>query len=297
MKYPYRLTLALILVIGLSSSAAADSLLEVYADSTMAGQPGFLVHSSEPGYATVTFFFVLENGQSRIFAVHGEETTDWNIIDPPLYFGPAAGAGIGDSWPTLPDDFGRSSHETFDGFENTTVPAGDFATAKTLIQPDLPTNYVPVSETRHFATGVGMIREYWPWEFGGDVLVDYHVSGGSGYLPLAVGNWWSYTYEEVSAVGGVLPPVNLLRGNFPNPFNPATDISFEMAVAGNVRLTVYDAAGRLVRSLLAGERAAGPHTVTWHGRDDAGRRVAAGVYLYRFEAGEAVQTRQMTLVK
>ena len=52
-----------------------------------------------------------------------------------------------------------------------------------------------------------------------------------------------------------------------------------------------------VRTLVNEQRAAGRHTETWDGRDDTGRSAAAGVYLYRFEAGQAVQTRTMTLVK
>ncbi len=90
---------------------------------------------------------------------------------------------------------------------------------------------------------------------------------------------------------------NLLYSAVPNPLNPATEISYEMAASGHARLSIYDASGRLIRTLLDGQRDAGRHNVTWNGRDETGRAASAGVYLYRFEAGNSVQTRRMTLIK
>lgn len=90
----------------------------------------------------------------------------------------------------------------------------------------------------------------------------------------------------------------VLHQNAPNPFNPATTIAWELEEPATVDLRIYDAAGRLVRTLLAGvRRAEGPDEVRWDGRDDAGRGAAAGVYLYRLHAGEAELTRRMTLVR
>jgi DNA-binding beta-propeller fold protein YncE len=84
----------------------------------------------------------------------------------------------------------------------------------------------------------------------------------------------------------------------PNPFTPATTIDFSLKAPGHARLTVFDAAGRQVRTLLDDERAAGPHDVTWNGRDDAGRKLASGVYFYRLEAaGGGVETRKVTLLR
>jgi flagellar hook assembly protein FlgD len=78
----------------------------------------------------------------------------------------------------------------------------------------------------------------------------------------------------------------------PNPFAPAsggTRLTVALSAAGDVRLAIYDVAGRLVRSLVDGHRAAGTHPVRWEGRNDAGRAVAPGVYYVRLEvAGERV---------
>jgi flagellar hook assembly protein FlgD len=89
-----------------------------------------------------------------------------------------------------------------------------------------------------------------------------------------------------------------LDQNFPNPFNPLTTISYELARAVPVKLCVYDVAGRLVRGLRdGGVEQAGRHCVEWDGRDDRGLRVASGVYIYRLEAGDLVTTRRMVLLK
>lgn len=95
-----------------------------------------------------------------------------------------------------------------------------------------------------------------------------------------------------------LPRAHLLGICFPNPFNPATWIAFELARPEVVDLAVYDLKGRLVRRLAGGQVvAAGPHRVLWDGRDEGGRGVAAGVYVYRLRAGAYTAARSMTLLK
>jgi hypothetical protein len=81
-----------------------------------------------------------------------------------------------------------------------------------------------------------------------------------------------------------------LVGAAPNPFNPRTEIAFELPASARVSLSVYDAAGRRVRSLVAGEdMSTGRHAVVWDGCGDGGRRLPSGSYLCRLEAaGEVV---------
>jgi hypothetical protein len=91
--------------------------------------------------------------------------------------------------------------------------------------------------------------------------------------------------------------VTSLHANHPNPFNPSTTIRYELGAAADVRLRVFDAAGRRVRTLVDAREGAGPHAVVFDGRDDAGRPMASGVYFYRLEAGAYAQTRKMVLLK
>ena len=88
-----------------------------------------------------------------------------------------------------------------------------------------------------------------------------------------------------------------LRGNAPNPFNPSTQISFDLARDGSVELAVFDAAGRRVKTLVNGLRTAGPYTVQWNGTDDGGARVASGVYRYVLQTDDAVDAGSMVLLK
>ena len=98
-----------------------------------------------------------------------------------------------------------------------------------------------------------------------------------------------------------IPLVTSLIGNFPNPFNPETNISFQLSVDSyqGVRIEVFNIRGQRVRTLLDGSRAfeSGRHTVTWDGRDDGGVQVSSGVYFYRMQAGEYQSVRRMLLLK
>ncbi|MEP7027220.1 MAG: endonuclease [Candidatus Eisenbacteria bacterium] len=89
-----------------------------------------------------------------------------------------------------------------------------------------------------------------------------------------------------------------LRANAPNPFGARTSITFDLAQPEYVSMRVYDVSGRLVRTLVArGPMDAGSHSAEWNGRDDDGAQVAAGLYFYRLEAGDAQETRRMVFVR
>jgi len=93
------------------------------------------------------------------------------------------------------------------------------------------------------------------------------------------------------------PVTSSLSVAYPNPFNPVTTLRYDLAEAGEVRLTIYNVAGQVVRRLASGRQVAGQYSVIWDGRDDAGRAVATGVYLARLEAGAFRQTQKMLLLK
>ena len=96
---------------------------------------------------------------------------------------------------------------------------------------------------------------------------------------------------------GDLPAATRLLPAHPNPFNPATTVSFELAAAGRARLAVYALDGRLVKVLADEVFAAGPAQRTWSGRDTAGRTVASGVYVVRLETGDVREAQRITLLK
>ncbi|MFH1278210.1 MAG: FlgD immunoglobulin-like domain containing protein [Candidatus Eisenbacteria bacterium] len=94
------------------------------------------------------------------------------------------------------------------------------------------------------------------------------------------------------------PAALVLERNRPNPFNPTTTIRYGISRPSDVRLVVYDIAGRRVRTLReGGEETAGFHEVFWNGRDDSGTPVASGTYFYRLVAGDRSETKRMILVR
>jgi hypothetical protein len=95
------------------------------------------------------------------------------------------------------------------------------------------------------------------------------------------------------------PPLyrNALTQNRPNPFNPRTEISFTLERSGPAALRVYDAAGRLVRTLVDRSLEAGPHRVGWDGIDAVGRKAASGVYFYRLVTPGFESAKRMLLIK
>lgn len=97
-------------------------------------------------------------------------------------------------------------------------------------------------------------------------------------------------YEDFEEVDQ--SPEALSLSNYPNPFNPATEISYSLPERSQVSLVVYDMLGRQVADLVNQSQPAGTHRVSF----DASR-LSSGIYLYRLQAGGEVMTGQMTLVK
>lgn len=88
-----------------------------------------------------------------------------------------------------------------------------------------------------------------------------------------------------------------LGQNYPNPFNPSTSISFQIPTPGHVSLNIYNASGKLVRTLVNGHRSEGSHEVNWNGKDNKGAAVVSGIYFYKLNAGSFTKTKKMALLR
>jgi len=88
-----------------------------------------------------------------------------------------------------------------------------------------------------------------------------------------------------------------LHGNYPNPFNPETTISFSVKDKGHVKVNIYNVKGQLVKTLVNDNMNAGKHTIVWNGRDNAGKAVSSGVYFYKMSAGKYSSTKKMIMMK
>lgn len=94
-----------------------------------------------------------------------------------------------------------------------------------------------------------------------------------------------------------IPRATFLESAHPHPVRQATVINYGLSSPGSARMSVYNINGQKVRSLLEAHMEAGYHQVRWDGRDDADRKVAAGTYIYRLEAGAKTCTRRLVVVR
>jgi photosystem II stability/assembly factor-like uncharacterized protein len=88
-----------------------------------------------------------------------------------------------------------------------------------------------------------------------------------------------------------------LKQNYPNPFNPTTTIPYTILYQTQVKLAIYNSLGQEVKTLVNEEKPSGQYQISWDGRDNQGKLTAAGVYVYRLEAGGFSQSRQLTFLK
>ena len=103
-------------------------------------------------------------------------------------------------------------------------------------------------------------------------------------------------------LAALIPKETALLPNYPNPFNPETWIPYRLAEDAFVILTIYDSAGRVVRTIEIGHRVAAfyesrPKVIHWNGRNELGEQVASGVYFYHLSAGDYSATRKMLILK
>ncbi|MCF7803094.1 MAG: T9SS type A sorting domain-containing protein [Candidatus Marinimicrobia bacterium] len=147
-----------------------------------------------------------------------------------------------------------------------------------------------------------------------------YLSGGLNGYPLGDLNWFpdekanwvadsaaehqtlaaALENGEIVAVEGEQPatPVEFtLKQNYPNPFNPTTEIQFVLPKKSDVVLEVYDLLGNKVKTLVNKTLAANQYSYTWNATNELGKKVGAGMYIYRLKVGDQIQSKKMTLIK
>jgi aminopeptidase N len=132
--------------------------------------------------------------------------------------------------------------------------------------------------------------EYYNFSVPGHTVTNLQLDPDDWVLNTSIG------FGEV-AVEDPLPPASLRLSSYPNPFNPTTNIEFELGGDDFVRLEIYDLAGRRVREMLAEPRLAGRHAVVWDGRGDDRRNLPSGTYIARLSTGDAVRNLKVSLAR
>ncbi len=103
---------------------------------------------------------------------------------------------------------------------------------------------------------------------------------------------------EIELTDRILPDVFELSQNFPNPFNPNTQIQFTLGKDNLVSLNIFDIQGRLVKSLVSNSYyLSGYHNITWNGKNNLGIQVPSGMYIYKLVSENQTITRKMVLMK
>ncbi len=121
------------------------------------------------------------------------------------------------------------------------------------------------------------------------------LTANAGYVPSGTGPEEKFTLIKESAINE--PEHFYLEQNFPNPFNPETNIKYQITRSGHVELNVLNINGQKVKNLHHGYQSAGRYSVKWDGKDEHGKTVSAGIYLYRLKTDGKIASRKMLLLK
>ncbi len=246
------------------------------------------------------------NGGEEIF-VGANETITWNTFGGVDFVDVAISYDAGSNWDVLTTDLvntgsydmvvgGSGSIHALVRISSSNGPAEDVSDAEFSIIVPVPWLAVdPLggavnagqSETLtlSFDSSGLTAQTYEAW-----VVIDHNAIGSPSIVPV--------TMEVTGGISGAgTPLVFALNGNYPNPFNPMTQISFSLPKEAHTSVQVLDLRGRVVRTLFVGTMAEGEQQLNWDGKSDDGRTVAAGLYLARLRTVGYEATVKMTLAK
>lgn len=203
---------------------------------------------------------------------------------------------VGTAWTSMFDSPGGLFFSYFsnDGAGEDTVGIGALA-----ISAGLPADFNEES----FRIAIGPIGAE---HVGKTISLDSCFYGPVGHWMMAGGGTFDWdgphtfslvTSTGVPTYGDELPGRFALGQNYPNPFNPSTEISYELPTRAHVNISIYNLLGQRVKVLVDEVRSAGYHTVTWNGKNQFGESVSSGVYLYKMDSGQALETKKMLLLK
>jgi hypothetical protein len=137
-----------------------------------------------------------------------------------------------------------------------------------------------------------------------EVNRNIYVIGGNStgfpFTPIATVEEYNPHNDPVTGVtdkNDVSPDRFVLHQNYPNPFNPETIIQYQMPQRSEVNLVIFSLLGQRVTTLVDEVQSTGIYSVQWDGKDDTGKEVASGVYLYRLQTEQFVQVKKLALLR
>ena len=190
------------------SPALADETITVVADSTYAGNAGFLVQTSDSEGFGQTLFVGPDAGKVRIYASREFGSQVWEDFPGAQYLVPMSSLNIGDTWRFMNSDNDLETIAEVTALENISVVVGTFSAYRVDVAEVASPSVI--IETMWFADGVGFVRNQ--GYLGGsldwrDDLSSFTIVGGSGFMPMAVGNTWFHVFVSVptenTSLGGL----------------------------------------------------------------------------------------------
>lgn len=181
-------------------------------------------------------------------------------------------------------DIRYASNRTLETYSRSSTVDQTFDILMQSAEPPLTLSFTPASGGEGIGVWVDVMHRQ-------EIVSSTSLTSGGGNANLTPGAGNTLRLR-IATTGGTIPKTFALAQNFPNPFNPATKISFDLPVRSAVRLVVYDILGRQVMRLADGELEAGTHTVT---ADFSSQ--ASGVYLYKLTAGSFSQVRKLVVTR
>ena len=285
------------------SEAAADELLKaaenrILRQGIFSGEPYYwMLVSTQTAYRLEHYSMIVETAFDSTSVCQDQHY--FQVIahtdDPSVFWTSAVDSGysVDNLAPCMPTSF--AGVQSYD-------PAGLQLSWSPNTESDLDCYHIYRGATEGFEPGpdsfvdsvcdTALFDADWSWSgtyYYKLAAVDLH-GNESGYVVLAPDDITDTDTPD-------LPKMNFLSQNYPNPFNPSTTIEFGLESPAQVRVAVYDAAGRRVSTLLNGFKQAGSYSVSWDGTDAGGRAVASGVYFYSIRAGSFEQRKKMVLLR
>jgi len=168
---------------------------------------------------------------------------------------------------------------------------------------ELPVGAAYPASNRVMITDYQSASSYYSFSYNSSVDSPYWLYYGDGNKPGNILIYLIRAYVSFTSPTGVKQTVELipsafkLNQNYPNPFNPTTVISYQIAALSKVQIKVYDILGKEIATLVNGQKPAGNYQISWDGTDNFGNKVTSGVYFYRINTDNFVQTKKMILMK
>ncbi len=226
----------------------------------------------------------------------GGHTVDTVLVKDTTYIVTILPIQIGASYSTMPDTISlgggmkkiNSNSFTTDAYGTLNLPNGSFQAVR------LKGTY-----TTYVYNGASLINSYSSYDYtwltleGNQLKVDVDTSTATGNVTVQSIEI-TYVSSTATAVNiqSTSPKNFMLSQNYPNPFNPATTISFQIPKSSFVTLKVYDVLGREVASLINEQKSPGTYSVNFNASN-----LSSGMYLYRLQAGDFVETKKLVLLK